>query len=194
MMYGATPRWTYVFILLSLVGFVLQYVTSSWIYLAFFPALVLEYPWMFVTSIFLHADLSHLFFNMIALFFFGTYLERVIGRRSFLTLFLVSGVIGNIGYLLTASDPLTPAIGASGAIYGVVGTLAVLSPLMMIFIYGIIPIPMFIAAILWTLLDVVGLFNPSGIANGAHLGGMVVGVAYGLYLRYPLITRRVTFG
>ncbi|HEY4698794.1 MAG TPA: rhomboid family intramembrane serine protease [Nitrososphaerales archaeon] len=193
-MYETTPRWTYIFILLSLVGFVLQYVTSSWVYLAFFPALVLEYPWMFITSIFLHADLSHLFFNMMALFFFGTYLERMIGRKSFLVLFLVSGVIGNLGYLFTASDPLTPAIGASGAIYGVVGTLAVLAPLMMIFIYGIIPLPMFITAILWTLLDLVGLFTPSGIAHGAHLGGMVVGVIYGLYLRYPLITRRVTFG
>ena len=194
MMYETTPRWTYIFILLSLVGFVLQYVTSSWVYLAFFPALVLEYPWMFITSIFLHADLSHLFFNMMALFFFGTYLERMIGRKSFLVLFLVSGVIGNLGYLFTASDPLTPAIGASGAIYGVVGTLAVLAPLMMIFIYGIIPLPMFVTAILWTLLDLVGLFTPSGIAHGAHLGGMVVGVIYGLYLRYPLITRRVTFG
>ena len=193
-MYETTPRWTYIFILLSLVGFVLQYVTSSWVYLAFFPALVLEYPWMFITSIFLHADLSHLFFNMMALFFFGTYLERMIGRKSFLVLFLVSGVIGNLGYLFTASDPLTPAIGASGAIYGVVGTLAVLAPLMMIFIYGIIPLPMFVTAILWTLLDLVGLFTPSGIAHGAHLGGMVVGVIYGLYLRYPLITRRVTFG
>ena len=193
-MYETTPRWTYIFILLSLVGFVLQYVTSSWVYLAFFPALVLEYPWMFITSIFLHADLSHLFFNMMALFFFGTYLERMIGRKSFLVLFLVSGVIGNLGYLFTANDPLTPAIGASGAIYGVVGTLAVLAPLMMIFIYGIIPLPMFVTAILWTLLDLVGLFTPSGIAHGAHLGGIVVGVIYGLYLRYPLITRRVTFG
>jgi len=194
MMYETTPRWTYIFILLSLVGFVLQYVTNDWYYLAFYPGYVSVYPWMFVTSIFLHADLSHLFFNMMALFFFGTYLERMIGRKSFLVLFLVSGVIGNLGYLFTASDPLTPAIGASGAIYGVVGTLAVLAPLMMIFIYGIIPLPMFITAILWTLLDLVGLFTPSGIAHGAHLGGMVVGVIYGLYLRYPLITRRVTFG
>src|SRR3990172_1265090 len=194
MMYETTPRWTYIFILLSLVGFVLQYVTNDWYYLAFYPGYVSVYPWMFVTSIFLHADLSHLFFNMMALFFFGTYLERMIGRRSFLVLFLVSGVIGDLGYLFTASDPLTPAIGASGAIYGVVGTLAVLAPLMMIFIYGIIPLPMFITAILWTLLDLVGLFTPSGIAHGAHLGGMVVGVIYGLYLRYPLITRRVTFG
>ena len=194
MMYETTPRWTYIFILLSLVGFVLQYVTNDWYYLAFYPGYVSVYPWMFVTSIFLHADLSHLFFNMMALFFFGTYLERMIGRKSFLVLFLVSGVIGNLGYLFTASDPLTPAIGASGAIYGVVGTLAVLAPLLMIFIYGIIPLPMFVTAILWTLLDLVGLFTPSGIAHGAHLGGMVVGVIYGLYLRYPLITRRVTFG
>ncbi len=138
---------------------------------------------MFLTSIFLHADFSHLFFNMFALFFFGLYLERAIGGRAFATLFLLSGLLGNLGYMVTSADPLIPAVGASGAIYGIVGALATLAPTMLIFIYGFIPVPMVLAAVLWALVDILGLFAPSGIAHGAHLGGMLVGAAFGIYVR-----------
>lgn len=184
-----SPRWTFIFIVASIIGFIFQRVTNLWVYLAFFPAFAFEAPWMFFTSIFLHADFSHLFFNMIALFFFGIYLERMIGRRAFASLFIISGLVGNIGYLLTASNPLTPAIGASGAVYGIMGTLATLAPFMMIFIYGMLPVPMIVAAILWGLMDFAGLFAPSGIAHGAHLGGMFVGVSFGLYIRLNLRRR-----
>lgn len=184
-----SPLWTFIFIAAAVIGFIIQALTDSWIYFAFFPAYALNYPWMFFTSIFLHADFQHLFFNMLSLFFFGIYLERRIGRRAFATLFITSGLVGNAGYLITATDPLTPAIGASGAIYGIIGALATLAPFMMIFIYGLIPVPMILAAILWGLLDFAGLFTPSGIAHGAHLAGMFVGVAYGLYLR--LTARRI---
>jgi len=178
-----SPRWTLIFIVACTVGFVFQNITNLWIYLAFFPALAFEAPWMFVTSIFLHADFSHLFFNMIALFFFGTSLERLIGRRAFAALFLLSGVVGNLGYLLTTTNLYIPAIGASGAIYGVIGALATLEPFMLVYIYGVVPLPMIATAVLWGLLDFTGLFVPSGIAHGAHLGGMFVGVASGLYYR-----------
>jgi len=184
-------RWTYVFIAACVVGFLVQQVTDAWVYFMFFPAFASEAPWMFVTSIFLHGDVSHILFNMIALFFFGTYLERMIGGRAFAALFLISGVVGNVGYLLTATDPLVPALGASGAIYGVVGTLAVLSPFTLVFIYGMVPVPMIVAAAIWGLLDFVGLFEPSGIAHGSHLGGMFIGVLYGVYLR--INSRRVRF-
>jgi len=180
-----SPRWTFIFIGVAVLGFLFQQVTTPdlWAELAFFPAFAFEAPWMFLTSIFLHADISHLFFNMLGLFFFGTYLERVIGRSAFAVLFLASGVVGNAGYMFTASNPFIPAIGASGALYGVIGTLATLAPLMLIFIYGFLPVPMVLAALAWGFFDFVGLFVPSGIAHGAHLGGMFVGVAFGLYLR-----------
>jgi hypothetical protein len=184
-------RWTYVFIAACVVGFLVQQITDAWVYFMFFPAFAWEAPWMFVTSIFLHGDVSHILFNMIALFFFGTYLERMIGGRAFAALFLISGVVGNVGYLLTASDPLVPALGASGAIYGVVGTLAVLSPFTLVFIYGMVPVPMIVAAAIWGLLDFAGLFEPSGIAHGSHLGGMFIGILYGVYLR--INSRRVRF-
>jgi len=176
-------NWTLILIGICVVAFVFQNITNSWIYLAFFPGMALSAPWMFVTSIFLHADMSHLFFNMIALFFFGTSLERMIGGRAFAALFFLSGIIGNVGYMLTSTEPYTPAIGASGAIYGVMGALAALAPFMLVYIYGLLPLPMIAAAVLWAFLDFAGLFGPSGIAHGAHLGGLFVGVLYGLYHR-----------
>src|SRR4029077_6411403 len=97
-----SPKWTFVFIAVCVVVFLFQQVTDVWVYGAFVPGFAFQYPWMFVTSIFLHASLSHLFFNMLALFFFGIYLEPMIGRRRFAALFIASGIVGNVGYMLTA--------------------------------------------------------------------------------------------
>jgi len=151
--------------------------------LTFVPALAFRMPWMFLTSIFLHGGIQHIMFNMVALFFFGTYLERMIGAKTFLALYFVSGIVGNVGYMFTAPNPLVPALGASGAVYGVMGTLAALRPLLMIFIYGLVPVPLIMATVLYALLDFAGLFTPSGIAHGAHLAGLLVGGATGLYIR-----------
>lgn len=174
--------------LASQVGIVIQvngisFERPLWFLFSFVPLLAFDMPWMFFTSIFLHADLSHLFFNMFSLLIFGIYLERMIGGRLFLILFFVAGVIGNVGYIITSSSALVPAIGASGAIYGVMGTLAVLAPFLLIFLYGVLPLPMIVAAGAYAVLDIMGLLIPSGIAHGAHLAGMVVGISVGLYLR-----------
>gem|GEM_PF-5654342 len=74
-MYATPPKWTFIFIAVSVLCFLIQQVTPAWIYLAFFPAFALDAPWMSLTSIFLHAGFCHLFFNMLALFFFGIYLK-----------------------------------------------------------------------------------------------------------------------
>jgi len=182
-LYGARPKFTFIFILVIFLFFVYQLASDTWINLAFFPAFAFYEPWAFITSIFLHADFLHLFFNLFALFFFGIYLERIIGNGSFAALFIVSGIAGNLGYLLTSSNPYIPAIGASGAIYGIIGTLAVIAPSLLVYIYGFVPVPMALAAVIWALIDVAGLFTPSGVAHGAHLGGMIVGLIYGAYLR-----------
>lgn len=190
-----SPIWTFIFIGLAVLGFILQSINNYWIYFAFFPdvGILIEYPWMFVTSIFLHAGFNHLFFNMFALFFLGINLERLIGRRRFALLFIISGIIGNAGYLITAVDPNIPAIGASGAVYGVMGVLATIRPKMMIFIYGFIPLPLILVTILWGIGDFVGLFAPSGIAHGAHLGGLFVGIFYGIILRQRLRRQRIFY-
>jgi membrane associated rhomboid family serine protease len=168
---------------ISVIVFIIQQITNLWIYLAFIPAFALQAPWMFLTSIFLHAGFSHLLFNMFSLFFFGIYLEKIVSREVFLAIFLLSGIAGSFGYMLTAADPFGPGLGASGAVYGVMGALAVLAPRMIIFVYGFLPLPMIVAAILYAIIDYAGLFVPSGIAHGAHLGGMFVGGVFGLYLR-----------
>jgi membrane associated rhomboid family serine protease len=190
-----SPKWTFIFIGLAVFVYFLQNIISQdiWMNFAFRPSTAFSNPWTFITSIFLHArDPSHLLFNMMALFFLGLNLERMIGRQYFIILFFLSGIVGNIGYYVTAINPIIPAIGASGAVYGVMGALATLRPKMMIFIWGMIPLPIIVVTILWALGDFAGLFVPSGIANGAHLGGLFVGIGLGLYLR-PRLWRRIRF-
>ena len=159
--------------------------------MAFYPAYILDLPWSFVTSIFLHANIEHLLFNMIALFFFGYTLETMVGRRLFVLIFFLSGIFGNIGYLLTSIIGITPmtipAIGASGAIYGVVGTIVVLTPLKRVFLYGFFPLPLVLVVAFWIFLDLIGLFAPSNVANGAHLGGIIIGILAGFYIRKKLV-------
>ncbi len=176
-------RWTFVFIIACTAVFLIQLAgIFDWELFAFTPALAIQRPWTFVTSIFLHADFLHLFFNMFALFMFGIVLESRIGSKNFIILFFLSGIVGSIGYMITASNPMVPAIGASGAIYGILGTLAVMMPLMIVWVLGI-PMPMIVAAFLWVALEVFGMFSPSDIAHSAHLGGIFIGIIYGVYLR-----------
>ncbi|MBD3173258.1 rhomboid family intramembrane serine protease [Candidatus Bathyarchaeota archaeon] len=178
------PKWTYIFIILSISVYLLIRTTHTWIYLAFTPALITRYPWTIITSIFLHLDLNHLLFNMFALFFFGTVLETRISQNLFATLFITSGVIGNLGHYYTAGTQLIPVLGASGAIYGVIGALAVLEPFRLVYFTGMVPLPMILAAALWALSDLAGLFTPSQIAHNVHLVGMLIGVLTGVYLRH----------
>lgn len=193
------PIWTYIIIAACVVMFIIQQITpySLWATLEFWPAYVAVFPWSFVTAIFLHASIEHLVFNMIALLFFGYTLENVLGRKIFLIIFFLSGIIGNVGYLLTSitglTDLYTPAIGASGAIYGIIGTLVVLIPLRSVYLYGLFPIPLVFVVAFWLLLDIIGLFEPSGIAEGAHLGGIVFGAICGFYIRKRMSVIRYSY-
>ena len=176
-------KWTFVFLITAVAVFFLQSTgLFDWRLFAFTPGLALERLWTFITSIFLHADFTHLFFNMFALLIFGTVLESRIGSKNFIIIFFVSGIVGSLGYMITTRNPSIPAIGASGAVYGILGALAILMPKMVVFVWGI-PMPMIAAAGFWTLTEFLGLFYPSGIARGAHLGGLFIGIIYGLYLR-----------
>lgn len=138
----------------------------------------LYHPWTFVTSIFAHGSFEHLFYNMFALLLFGTILEGIIGGRRWLVVFFAAGIIGGIAGLPLYESTL----GASGAIYGLMGALAVLRPRMPIFVSWI-PLPMAAAVGLWAAGDLLGLFVPSGIANAAHLAGLAVGIIAGWMMR-----------
>jgi len=134
--------------------------------------------WRFLTSIFLHGGVPHLLYNMFALGFFGFILEKLIGSRRFLLVFLFSGTIANI----IAINFYPSSLGASGAIMGILGIMAVIKPLMMVWAFGLI-MPMFIAAILWIIGDFLGIFMPDKIGHIAHLSGIGVGILMGLIFR-----------
>ena len=179
-------------IIVCVAAYIFQFITGFWrnefliLNLTFIPELAFTKPWVFITSMFLHADLNHIFFNMFVLLMLGPTLERRIGGKKFLTLFIVSGIIGNVGYFTTAyisNNTFVPAIGASGAVYGVVGALAILYPRMKVLIYGIIPMPMIVTAFLYVMIDFFGLFMPTGVAHGAHIGGMIVGIIFAIIER-----------
>ena len=177
------PRWTYIFIVICVLFFILAQVSNIEMIMAYTPAYTFYYPWTPISALFMHVDLEHLIFNMIALLIFGSILERRIGNQQFFALYILSGIIGNLGYYFTAINPHIPVVGASGAIYGIVGALAVLEPLRLVYIYGLMPLPMIGAALLWTIGDIAGLFSPGTVAHGAHLAGMLIGVIAGLAYR-----------
>ena len=140
--------------------------------------------WRFLTAIFLHGDITHLLYNMFALFFFGLFLEKYIGSRKFLILFLASGIIANV----VAVNFYDSSLGASGAIYGVIGALTIIQPSLLVFAFGL-PMPIIIASGLWIAGDVLrtfGAFGDTNIGTIAHLSGIVIGFIYGFMLRRKL--------
>jgi membrane associated rhomboid family serine protease len=151
-------------------------------------------PWSLVTSTFAHGGLMHLFINGLMLYFFGPTLERLVGRRDFVALFILTGAAAGILQVeLSAQYGLgLPALGASGAIMAIFGTMAILWPHQKILIYGIIPVKFWMAAVGYAALDVLGTFNANnGIGNYAHLSGMLLGLAFGLGLKENLKRRMV---
>ncbi|MEM4166531.1 MAG: rhomboid family intramembrane serine protease [Candidatus Bilamarchaeaceae archaeon] len=130
-------------------------------------------PWRFITSMFLHADFSHLFFNMFALLMFGPYLERKVGSTMFLSIYLLSGIIGGLGFELF-SQPGVLGLGASGAIYGIFGALVVLEPKMVVYLY-FVPVPITVAAVFYALIELASMGAIDNIGHAAHLFGLMGG-------------------
>ena len=143
------------------------------------PASLLARPWTIVTNLFIHSGLWHIIANMLTLYFFGTYLSRLIGESRFLIVYFGGGILGNILFVLLA-PPLSIAVGASGAIFALGGVLAVMRPKLTVFIFPIpVPIPLWAAVIGGF---VIISFLPN-IAWQAHLGGLVLGLIAGYFFR-----------
>jgi len=141
-------------------------------------SLLFTRPWTLITAIFLHSNIQHLFYNLFGLALFGTILEHIIGTKKFIKLFFIAGLIASI-----ASLPFYPKVlGASGAIFGIIGTLAILRPKLMVWVYGM-PMPMIFALVIWGVGDLLGILAPSGTANIAHLAGMAYGIIIGITIR-----------
>jgi membrane associated rhomboid family serine protease len=215
--------------------------------------------WTLLTSMFMHANFTHLFVNMFSLFFIGSFVEKLIGKKRYLTFYILSGIFAGIFFVLLAGifgntliggkvfgNPLIYGVGASGAIFGLLGILAILTPknrvyliggpliaiVLQIIIESTIPISgitnilnflvtaYIIASIFFMLspnprlrrvalpielefwllpivaivpLIIIGLFVELPIGNMAHLGGLIAGIIYGVYLikKYPKKTRLI---
>ena len=147
------------------------------------PSLVLFKPWTIVTYMFLHASFGHIFFNMLALFFFGPRLEMVLGGTKFLLLYFISGISG--GILSFFFTPNAAILGASGAVYGVMLGFAYYWPTEPIYIWGILPVQARWLVVVMTALSLYGGLGSEGgdIAHIAHLGGFAGGYIYLSVLR-----------
>jgi membrane associated rhomboid family serine protease len=144
--------------------------TDNWIFLhgALFGPLVAQGDWWrLLTAAFLHYGPIHLALNMYSLFYAGTLLEHVIGRWRFALLYLASGVAGSAGALLW--NPLSVTVGASGAIFGILGALFVLERRRHIATGGQV------AGLI--VINLIFTFTLSSfISVGGHVGGLIAGI------------------
>ncbi len=260
----STTAWLIIFniFLFFIFTIVLAFKPALLSYIELQPSTIIQGKalWTLVTSMFMHQGGFHLFVNMLSLFFIGGFCERLVGKKRFLSLYLAAGIIAALVFVLGAyagsfvswgprvlGGIEDSAAGASGALFGLLGVLAMLLPyhrvylivgplvvlLAQVLIYPLIPaqagaaflvfmnilmfvslfalfsknphirvfavplaLPMWLAPVIALVpLFLVSFLVRLPIGNTAHLGGLLVGLAYGWYLRlrYPqkiLLLRR----
>jgi len=136
-----------------------------------------------VTSMFVHAGLEHIFFNMIALFLLGSSLEKKVSRGKYLLVYFLGGILGNLVMLIPfLYSPDTIGVGASGAISALVGLGAFLCPGKLVIFPSVIPLPFVVAGVLYFLTTTMNLFVPADVRIGypVHMMGIIVGSIFGL--------------
>lgn len=136
--------------------------------------------WQPLTSAFTHVQLMHIAFNMLALWFLGPVLEQVLGRVRFLAVYLLSALGGSAAVLWLAS-PYSLTVGASGAIFGLMGALVVVGLRRRLDLRQLL---------VWLALNLVLTFTASGISWQGHLGGLVTGAACAAVLVFAPRGRR----
>ena len=152
------------------------------------------YPWQLVTSAFMHGGVGHLLFNMFALWMFGMRIEHALGARRFLFFYLACVLGASLLQLLVTSAPflfgigemaIVPTLGASGGVLGVLAAFGLLYPDEPIYLYFFVPIPA-----KWLVLGMAAFDlyagvsgTQAGVANFAHIGGMLVGAMLIQYWR-----------
>lgn len=141
--------------------------------------------WRWFTSMFLHASASHLFFNMLGLFFFGKVLEKELSKQWFLAVFFISGLMGNFAYMFTSAAPV---VGASGAVFGVMGAAMLLNPIKRIHLY-IFPLPLGVVAIAFVIFETLAVYYmpesmagvTDNVAHIAHIAGAMTGGLFAFF-------------
>nr|AIA15122.1 Rhomboid family [uncultured bacterium] len=174
---GFTP-WVQRLIIANVVMFVLQNMVPGFTaMIEFVPSLVLYRPWTLITYMFAHGGFGHIFFNMLALFFFGPPLESRWGSNEFIKYYILCGLGGAALSFMFAHASI---IGASAAVYGVMLAFAMNWPDAPIYIWGIFPLPakyLIASAVVISLFSAFGNVQ-DGTAHFAHLGGFAAGFLY----------------
>ena len=137
----------------------------------------------FLSSMFMHGDIMHIFGNMLFLFIFGDNLENLLGHIRFAIFYIVCGIAAALAQVVMDTDSAIPMLGASGAISGILGGYLVLFPqrqVRAIIFNFLTTVPAFVALGLWIGYQLLlGFLTPSGqggVAYAAHIGGFVAGV------------------
>jgi membrane associated rhomboid family serine protease len=181
---GISPIW--VLIGVNLVIFIASLLDHQGLIISRFaliPANLRDQPWTILTYMFLHGSIWHILFNMVALYFLGTFSIYLIGETAFLITYFVGGIMGGLLYVVLApllGTSFSIVVGASGAIFALGGLLMVMRPNLKVVMFPIpIEMPLWVSILINFVLVV---FNVA-VAWEAHLGGLILGAAVGYYYR-----------
>ena len=168
-----------------LVFFITTLSPNVWRYLAMNPVFVVQgnHWWQVVTYMFVHGGMSHIFFNMIGLFFFGTQVEKRLGSWEFLMFYLVVGTLAglfSLAFYWFGGNYMVFLVGASGAIFGVLLAFATLFPSAMIYVFGIIPVRAPVLVMAYTVLELMSQVSGrrGNVAHLTHLAGFLFAFLY----------------
>ena len=177
---------TLVLILINTVVYLLEKMVPSlmtYLPLNVYNCLAHGMYWQPFTYMFVHGNVTHILFNMLALFFFGTSVEKAVGTKEYLLLYFLTGTLCGISslviYYLTGMW-LVFLMGASGAVYGLLLSYAVVFPRNRIYIWGLIPVPAPVLVLAYAVIEfgsqIFGLRN--GVAHSVHLAGFIFAWLY----------------
>jgi membrane associated rhomboid family serine protease len=204
--YGFKPRATYALLIGTTLITVLIWLIQMGFHLdpsillgLSLPGLLQGWIWQLVSYLFLHGGTWHLLANMLGLFFVGPELERALGRNRFLGAYLFCGILAGLGWILLSVigwmflSGFKPAlcIGASGALFGLMGIFGALYPTrkVTLLVFFILPVTLKARNLIFVLMGVSVLFlikDSGNVAHAAHLAGGVAGYLYGRHRRFAM--------
>ena len=179
---------TAVFLLYYLGGYAVQQNAKTLLGLVAAGAIRNLYVWQVFTYMFLHANVLHILFNMLALWMFGSPLEQDWGTRRFLKYYFFCGIAAGVCVLVAnviVGDWYTATLGSSGAIFGLLVAFGVLYPNQTVLMSFLFPIKAKYMVMIYAAIELLLTFGPNtGVSTIAHLGGMLFGYIY-LKSRWP---------
>ena len=176
-------------VIVSLIAFSQPFIFNA---LAFQVGPVLDGQfYRMLTAGFLHVGITHLGFNMMTLFFFGPAIEQRtgLGRNGFLIVYFVALLAGNLwAFLAHMNEPYYAAVGASGAISGIMIAVSLIAPFSRIYFFGVLPVPAILFAVFFIAYSAFAPgWDQSNIGHEAHLGGAIAGLVVTIFLRPQVV-------